>query len=98
MKTSATNRRIRVLLTAISENVLVPQPGFQRRLVWRNKDKVAFIRNSLGGLSVSRNLHRFGILDPDTGKGTELLVDGQQRITTLLQYFKGSQDIKLPKT
>ena len=34
-------------------------------------------------------------MDVETGKGTELLVDGQQRLTTLLQYFTGSPDLVL---
>jgi len=36
-----------------------------------------------------------GTVDVETGKGTELLVDGQQRLTTLLQYFSGSPDLVL---
>ena len=32
----------------------------------------------------------------DTGDSIEYLVDGQQRITTLYQYFKGYDEIKLP--
>src|SRR5262249_25524283 len=34
-------------------------------------------------------------IDPDTAEGTEMLVDGQQRLTTLHQYFTGSPDLKL---
>jgi uncharacterized protein with ParB-like and HNH nuclease domain len=96
MRTSATNRRLRVLLTAISKKTLVPQPEFQRRLVWSNKDKVAFIRTVLEGFPFPEIYIAAGKVDPKTGEGCELLVDGQQRITTLYQYFKGSEDLKLP--
>jgi len=41
--TSATNRRLRVLLTAIRDRTLIPRPEFQRRLVWTTKDKVRFL-------------------------------------------------------
>ena len=34
-----------------------------------------------------------GPVDPDSGDGTEMLVDGQQRITTLYQYFTNSEDL-----
>ena len=97
MKTSATNRRLRVLLTAINKGMLIPQPDFQRRLVWSNKDKVEFIKTVLEGYPFPEVYIAAGKVDPKTGEGSELLVDGQQRITTLHQYFKGSTDIKLPR-
>lgn len=96
MRTSATNRRLRVLLTAISNQALLPQPDFQRRLVWSNKDKVAFIHTVLEGFPFPEIYIAAGRVDPKTGEGCELLVDGQQRITTLYQYFKGAADLKLP--
>jgi len=97
MKTSASNRRLRVLLTAINKNVLIPQPDFQRRLVWSNKDKIEFIKTVLEGYPFPEIYIAAGKVDPKTGEGCELLVDGQQRITTLHQYFKGSTDLKLPR-
>ena len=39
-----------------------------------------------------------GEVDVDTGEAKEMLVDGQQRITTLNQYFSGSPDLKLSKS
>ena len=38
-----------------------------------------------------------GEVNTDTGEGTEMLVDGQQRVTTLQQYFQGSSDLKLSR-
>jgi hypothetical protein len=97
MNTSASNRRLRVLLTAITKQALIPKPEFQRRLVWSNKDKVEFIRTVLEGYPFPEIYIAAGNVDPKTGEGTEMLVDGQQRITTLHQYFKDSPDLKLPK-
>jgi uncharacterized protein with ParB-like and HNH nuclease domain len=98
MDTSASNRRLRVLLTGISNQSLIPQPDFQRRLVWTNKDKVEFIRTVLEGFPFPEIYIAAGKVDPKTGEGSEVLVDGQQRITTLFQYFKDSNpDLKLPK-
>lgn len=98
MDTSASNRRLRVLLTGISNQNLIPQPDFQRRLVWTNKDKVEFIRTVLEGFPFPEIYIAAGKVDPKTGEGSEMLVDGQQRITTLFQYFKDSNpDLKLPK-
>jgi hypothetical protein len=96
MDTSASNRRLRVLLTAIGNGSLVPQPDFQRRLVWTNKDKVEFIKTVLEGYPFPEIYIAAGHVDTKTGEGAEVLVDGQQRITSLYQYFKGSPDLRLP--
>jgi hypothetical protein len=85
-----------VLLTAIGNGTLVPQPDFQRRLVWTNKDKVEFIKTVLEGYPFPEIYIAAGRVDTKTGEGAEVLVDGQQRITTLYQYFKGSPDLRLP--
>lgn len=95
MKTSGTNRRIRILLTAIKSGALVPRPEFQRRLVWNNKHKQEFITTVLMEYPFPEIYIAAGSVDPNTGDGTEMLVDGQQRITTLVQYFTGSPDFKL---
>lgn len=98
MRTSATNRKIRVLLTSIIKGTLIPRPDFQRRLVWSNKHKNSFIETVLLGYPFPEIYIAAGDIDPDTGEGNEMLVDGQQRIMTLYQYFKGSQDLKLLPT
>ena len=64
--------------------------------MWANKDKVEFIRTVLQGYPFPEVYVATGEVDTSTGKGNEMLVDGQQRITTLEQYFKASPDIKLP--
>ncbi|HEY9815237.1 MAG TPA: DUF262 domain-containing protein, partial [Candidatus Obscuribacterales bacterium] len=95
MKTSASNRRLRVLLTALSDKTLDPRPEFQRRLVWSNKDKVQFIKTVLEGYPFPEIYIASGHVETDTGRGIEMLVDGQQRMTTLHQYFMGSDDLRL---
>lgn len=95
MKTSGTNRKLRVLLTAIKDGSLIPRPEFQRRLVWATKHKQEFIRTVLMEYPFPEIYIAAGHVDPNTGEGTEMLVDGQQRMTTLFQYFTGSQDLKL---
>ncbi|MEV5435163.1 DUF262 domain-containing protein [Streptomyces sp. NPDC052682] len=95
MKTTATNKKIRELLTAITDGALVLQPEFQRRLVWTPRHKQLFIKTVLEGLPFPEIFLCDGEVDVDTGKGSQQVVDGQQRITTLYQYFKGSQDLRL---
>ncbi len=95
MKTSATNRKLRILLTAIKSNTLLPKPEFQRRLVWANDDKLNFLKTVLEGYPFPEIYIAAGTVNPDTGEGSEMLVDGQQRMTTLFQYFMGSDELKL---
>ena len=95
MKTSATNRKLRLLLTAIQNETLLPRPEFQRRLVWSNKHKLAFLKTVLEDYPFPEIYIAAGDVNSETGEGTEMLVDGQQRIYTLYQYFKGSPDLKL---
>lgn len=96
MDTSASNRRLRLLLLAIKTDVLIPRPDFQRRLVWNNRDKCQFIRTVLDGFPFPEIYIAAGSVDTHTGEGTEVLVDGQQRMTSLYQYFTDSGDLKLP--
>lgn len=97
MKTSATNRKLRLLLTGIQKETLVPRPEFQRRLVWANKHKLAFLKTVLEGFPFPEIYVAAGEVDSETGEGKEMLVDGQQRISTLYQYFKASADLSLGK-
>ena len=93
MQTSATNKRLRTLLTGIRDKTLIPNPYFQRRLVWSNAHKIAFLETVLEGLPFPEIFISSGDVDPDTGDGTELIVDGQQRMTTLYQYFTDSAEL-----
>lgn len=97
MKTTATNKRIRELLTDIADGKLVPRPEFQRRLIWAMKHKNAFIKTVLEGYPFPEIYIAAGDVDLKTGKGTLMLVDGQQRLTTLYEYFHGSKELRLNK-
>jgi hypothetical protein len=74
---------------------LEPRPEFQRRLVWSNKDKSAFLETVLKDYPFPEIYVAAGEVDVESGEAKEMLVDGQQRITTLYQYFTGSPDLKL---
>ena len=96
MKTTATNLKVRQLLTDVRDESLEIKPPFQRRLVWKNRDKCNFIQTVLDGYPFPEIYVATGELDLETGEGTQLLVDGQQRISTLYEYFNGADDLKLP--
>ena len=96
MKTTATNRKVRELISSLRDGKLEPRPDFQRRLVWSNKDRCNFIETVLQNYPFPEIYVAAGDVDVDTGEAKEMLVDGQQRISTLYQYFIGSDEIKLP--
>ena len=97
MKTSATNRSVGQLIKAIGAEELIPRPDFQRRLVWSNSDKLKFLDTVLSGYPFPEIYIAQGKIDLTTAEGTEILVDGQQRISTLHQFFTASPQLKLMK-
>lgn len=96
MDTTATNKRIREIVTDIEQKRLVPNPDFQRRLVWSQKHKSEFIKTIRDGLPFPEIYIAAGDVDVDTGRGHSMLVDGQQRVSTIFEYFKGSPNLSLP--
>ena len=95
MKTSATNKKVRELIQAVRQGKLTPRPEFQRRLVWSRDDKNHFIDTILRGYPFPEIYFADGDVDLETGEGAQLLVDGLQRVSTIIQYFEGDSDLKL---
>ncbi|WP_299893059.1 DUF262 domain-containing protein [uncultured Ruegeria sp.] len=89
MRTAPESRKISAVLKALREGSLQPSPDFQRRAVWTNKDKIAFIETILLGYPFPEIYVASGDVDTQTGDATELLVDGQQRLRTIDEYFRG---------
>ncbi len=95
MDTTATNKKLREIISAISQDRLVLKPGFQRNLVWTAKHKNNIIRTVLKGYPFPEIFVATIDCDRATASSKEGIVDGQQRITTLYKYFKGDVDFKL---
>ncbi len=91
------NETIGSLLGKMSRGTLIPSPAFQRRLVWTPKDKTYFIDTVLKGMPFPEIYVANGEVDTETGTTTQLLVDGQQRMTTLRDYFDGVMKFKPSK-
>jgi hypothetical protein len=93
VRTSPTSLKVRQLITLTRDEKLIPRPEFQRRLVWTTEDKIRFMDTILKGLPFPEIYVANGPVDVNTGEGQQLLVDGQQRVTTIFDYFNGD-----PKT
>jgi hypothetical protein len=95
MKTAPTNKKVRELINMVKEGKIIPRPEFQRRLVWTREDKNYFLDSILKGYPFPEVYLADGDVDLETGQGTQLLVDGLQRVTTMIQYFSGDPELKL---
>lgn len=95
MKTTASNLKIRQLIKMVQDGALIPRPEFQRRLVWTSENKNRFIDTVLNRFPFPEIYLANGEIDTATGEGKQLLVDGQQRVTTLVQYFLGDATLPL---
>lgn len=95
MKTASNNKKIREIINLVRDGKLIPKPEFQRRLVWTRVDKNNFIDTILRGYPFPEIYLADGEVDLDTGEGTQLLVDGLQRVNTMVQYFTGDSTLKL---
>ncbi|WP_306148915.1 MULTISPECIES: DUF262 domain-containing protein [unclassified Roseibium] len=60
--------------------------NFQRKLVWTEKQKVRLIETILIGFPMPEVYVWQQPADPETGKQRHSIVDGQQRISTMMQF------------
>ena len=95
MRTAATNKKIREIIQAVRSGKITHRPEFQRRLVWSRDDKNLFIDTILRQYPFPEIYLADGDVDLETGEGTQLLVDGLQRVSTIIQYFDGDADLRL---
>jgi hypothetical protein len=90
-------RRVSELIKDIEDGSLILTPKFQRRLVWTNIVKDYFLETVMLGLPFPEIFVATGEIDTRSMKRKNLLVDGQQRISTLREYVQGSPDLVLKK-
>lgn len=95
MRTASTNKKVREIITSVKEGKLIPRPEFQRRLVWTITDKNHFLDSVLRGYPFPEIYLADGDVDLQTGEGTQLLVDGLQRVSTMVQYFDADPQLVL---
>ena len=94
MKATAKNESLGNLLNGIGEGRIVPNPDFQRRLVWSQKHKTDLVDTVLRGYPFPEVYFFDAEVDVDTGVAKVWIVDGQQRLTTLHEYFTAAKTIK----
>lgn len=87
---AADNKRVIDLIEDVEEKRIVMRPFFQRRLVWTATNKEFFIDTVLKNYPFPEIFVATGGMDLQQRKRKIWLVDGQQRVTTLLEYVQGT--------
>lgn len=85
----ANNWKVIELYNKIKKGELDPSPSFQRKLVWKKQHKYKFIDTVLLNFPFPEIYIAPGKLDTDSLQLVDLIVDGQQRCTTLVNYIEG---------
>ena len=89
-------RKIIDLYGEISSGVTKLQPDFQRKFVWNDKHKEAFLETILCKYPFPEIYIADGNINVESKTTEKWVVDGQQRLATLMEYIDG-QNIKLSK-
>lgn len=87
------SREIIDLVSAMRSNRLTLSPYFQRNLVWRDTHKRDFIDTILKGYPFPQIFLARGPIDIETMAASQCVVDGQQRLNTILEFISGKLDV-----
>lgn len=94
----ANNEKIIEIYKKIKNGQLNPSPDFQRKLVWKRQHKINFIKTILMKYPFPEIYKAPGELDVNTLELADLIVDGQQRVTTIKNFIDGKDVFALEKT
>lgn len=96
--TSSGMTSISSLINDIRQERLILQPEFQRKLVWNDNHKESFIDTILKGYPFPEIYIAQSGVDFDTLQTQQVVVDGQQRLSTIMKYITGDLTNKtIPK-
>lgn len=83
------NHEIKDIYKDFTAGKLIVDPSYQRRHVWMDQDKVRLIETILMGLIVPEVFFWPASIDPETGDTLTHIVDGQQRIDSIVDFIDG---------
>lgn len=86
---SPSTKKISDLIGMIKRGELILQPSFQRKLVWNLKHKESFVDTVLNGYPFPEIYIAQSAIDIQTFQAKQVVVDGQQRLSTILNYLEG---------
>jgi len=80
------------LYNKIDSGALDTSPEFQRKLVWKKQHKYAFINTILLNYPFPEVYIASSDMDVESLIAKEIVVDGKQRITAIVDYIRGDND------
>lgn len=87
------SRKLIDLINEIKAERLLMAPYFQRKRVWRKIHKIDFIKTILGGYPFPEIFISDGDLDVDRMETTSCIVDGQQRMSSIIEYISNELEV-----
>ncbi|WP_434999788.1 DUF262 domain-containing protein [Vibrio scophthalmi] len=90
----STNVKVIELYNKIESGGLIISPDFQRKLVWKKQHKFHFIDTILMNFPFPEVYVASAEMDLDNITASEIVVDGQQRLSTIVDYIKARGDFK----
>lgn len=94
----ANNEKIIELYKKVKSSQLNTSPDFQRKLVWKRQHKINFIGTILMKYPFPEIYKAPGKLDVESLELTDLIVDGQQRVSTIVTFIDGTDVFALENT
>lgn len=91
----ANNQKVIELYNKLKKGELNPKPVYQRKLVWKKQHKYKFIGTILMNFPFPEVYLAPGELDTETLILKDQIVDGQQRLTTIVNYIEGKDVFSL---
>lgn len=88
----SSNLKVIELYNKIDSGNLIINPDFQRKLVWKKQHKFHFIETILKNFPFPEVYIASSSIDVDNLLAAEIVVDGQQRLSTIVDYIKGKGD------
>jgi len=86
-------KTVKEIYDDFSNGRLIVDPSYQRRKVWMEQDKVRLVETILMDLIIPEVFFWPAALDAETGETVTHIVDGQQRLTSIVEFLSGeSQD------
>lgn len=86
------------LYNKITSGSLILGPDFQRKLVWKKQHKYAFIETILLNFPFPEVYIASEEVDIDNLKAREIVVDGKQRLTSIVDYIQKNGDFSYQKS
>lgn len=92
IKPSVTNPTVADIYEKIDTNKLDLKPDFQRKFVWTQEHQEQFLDTILHGYPFPEIYVCQGVIDTVKLRTTQVVIDGQQRLTTIKNYIEGRFD------